>query len=67
VSTVPQEAIAPIMQEALVGDRAFAPRAPVDMPRGWLMRRRLLAAAVIGLTSAFLLAIAVGPVPAVAD
>ena len=37
------------------------------MPRGWLMRRLLLAADVIGLTSAFLLAVAVGPATAVAD
>jgi exopolysaccharide biosynthesis polyprenyl glycosylphosphotransferase len=67
VSSVQQEAIAPIAREALVGDRAFAPRAPVDMPRGWLMRRLLLAADVIGLTSAFLLALSVGPATAVAD
>ncbi len=37
------------------------------MPRGWLMRRLLLAADVIGLMSAFLLALAVGPATAVAD
>ena len=67
VSTVPQEAIAPIAPEALVGDRAHASRAPIDMPRGWLMRRLLLAADVIGLMSAFLLALAVGPATAVAD
>ena len=67
MSTVPQEAIAPIAPEALVGDRAHASRAPVDMPRGWLMRRLLLAADVIGLMSAFLLALAIGPTTAVAD
>ena len=37
------------------------------MPRGWLMRRLLLAADVIGLMSAFLLALAIGPTTAVAD
>ena len=67
MSTVPQEAIAPIAPEALVGDRAYASRAPIDMPRGWLMRRLLLGADVIGLMSAFLLALAVGPATAVAD
>jgi exopolysaccharide biosynthesis polyprenyl glycosylphosphotransferase len=67
VSTVPQEAIAPIAPEALVGDRAHVPHAPIDMPRGWLMRRLLLAADVIGLMSAFLLALAVGPATPVAD
>ena len=67
MSTVTQEAIAPIAPEALVGDHAYATRAPIDMPRGWLMRRLLLAADVIGLMSAFLLALAVGPATAVAD
>jgi exopolysaccharide biosynthesis polyprenyl glycosylphosphotransferase len=67
VSAFPQEAIAPIAPEALVGDRVHAPRAPVDMPRGWLMRRLLLAADLVGLTSAFLLALAVGPSTAVPD
>ena len=67
MSTVPQEAIAPIAREALVGDRARAQHAPIDMPRGWLMRRLLLVADVIGLMSAFLLALAVGPATPVAD
>ena len=67
MSTVTQEAIAPIAPEALVGDRAHASRAPIDMPRGWLMRRLLLVADVIGLISAFLLALAVGPATAAAD
>jgi exopolysaccharide biosynthesis polyprenyl glycosylphosphotransferase len=67
VSSVPQEAIAPIAREALVGDRAYAPHAPIDMPRGWLMRRLLLAADVIGLMSAFLLALALGPATPTAD
>jgi hypothetical protein len=30
MGTGPQDAIAPIPREALVGGRAFAPRAPVD-------------------------------------
>ena len=34
MGTVPQEAIAPIPPEALVGDRAYASRAPIDMPSG---------------------------------
>jgi exopolysaccharide biosynthesis polyprenyl glycosylphosphotransferase len=67
VSAVPQEAIAPIAPEALVGDHAHAPHAPIDMPRGWLMRRLLLVADVIGLMSAFLLALAVGPATSAAD
>jgi hypothetical protein len=67
VSTVPQEAIAPIAREALVGDRAYASHAPVEMPRGWLMRRLLLAADVVGLMSAFLLALAVGPAATAGD
>jgi exopolysaccharide biosynthesis polyprenyl glycosylphosphotransferase len=67
VSAVPQEAIAPIALEALVGDRAHAPHAPIEMPRGWLMRRLLLVADVIGLMSAFLLATAVGPATPAAD
>jgi exopolysaccharide biosynthesis polyprenyl glycosylphosphotransferase len=67
VSTVPQEAIAPIAREALVGDRARSSHAPIDMPRGWLMRRLLVVADVVGLMSAFLLALAVGPASPVAD
>jgi exopolysaccharide biosynthesis polyprenyl glycosylphosphotransferase len=67
VSTVPQEAIASIAREALVGDRALAPHAPIEMPRGWLMRRLLLSADVIGLMSAFLLALALGPTTSAAD
>ena len=67
MSTVTQEAIAPIAPEALVGDRAYASRAPIDMPRGWLMRRLLLAADVIGLMSAFLLALALGPAAPATD
>ena len=67
MSTVPSEAIAPIAREALVGDRARASQAPIEMPRGWLMRRLLLMADVIGLMSAFLLALAVGPASPVAD
>ena len=67
MSTVTQEAIAPIAPEALVGDRAHASLAPIDMPRGWLMRRLLLVADVIGLMSAFLLALAVGPATPIAD
>ena len=67
MSTVTQEAIAPIAPEALVGDRAHASRAPIDMPRGWLMRRLLVGADVTGLMSAFLLALAVGPATPIAD
>ena len=67
MSTVTQEAIAPIAPEALVGDRAHASRAPIDMPRGWLMRRLLVVADVTGLMSAFLLALAVGPATPIAD
>ncbi len=67
MSTVTQEAIAPIAPEALVGDRAYASRAPIDMPRGWLMRRLLLVADVTGLMSAFLLALAIGPATPIAD
>ena len=67
MSTVPQEAIAPIAPEVLVGDRAHASRAPIDMPRGWLMRRLLVVADVTGLMLAFLLALAVGPATPVAD
>jgi exopolysaccharide biosynthesis polyprenyl glycosylphosphotransferase len=67
VSSVPQEAIAPIARDVLVGDRAHSSLAPIDMPRGWLMRRLLLAADVIGLMSAFLLALAVGPAAPAAD
>jgi exopolysaccharide biosynthesis polyprenyl glycosylphosphotransferase len=37
------------------------------MPRGWLMRRLLLAADVVGLTTAFLLALAIAPPTAAAD
>jgi exopolysaccharide biosynthesis polyprenyl glycosylphosphotransferase len=67
VSTVPHEAIVPIAPEALVSDRLHAHQAPIDMPRGWLMRRLLLVADVTGLMSAFLLALAVGPASPVAD
>jgi exopolysaccharide biosynthesis polyprenyl glycosylphosphotransferase len=61
VSSIPQEAIAPAPREALLGDRAHALRAPIDMPRGWLMRRILLLADIAGLTTAYLLALALAP------
>jgi exopolysaccharide biosynthesis polyprenyl glycosylphosphotransferase len=41
--------------------------AKIERPRGWLMRRLLLAADLVGLTTAFLLAMAVAPPAAVAD
>ena len=63
----PTGAIAPIAREALVGDRAHAHHAPIDMPRGWLMRRLLLVADVIGLMSAFLIALALGPATPIGD
>jgi FlaA1/EpsC-like NDP-sugar epimerase len=61
VSSIPQEAIVPAPREALLSDRAQALRAPIDMPRGWLMRRLLLLADLVGLTTAYLLALAVVP------
>jgi exopolysaccharide biosynthesis polyprenyl glycosylphosphotransferase len=61
VSSIPQEAIVPAPREALLGDRAQALKGPIDMPRGWLMRRLLLLADVVGLTAAYLLALGVTP------
>jgi exopolysaccharide biosynthesis polyprenyl glycosylphosphotransferase len=62
VSTaVPQEAYVALPREGLVNDRAHAPWAPIERPRGWLMRRLLLAVDVVGLTTAFLLALAIAP------
>jgi exopolysaccharide biosynthesis polyprenyl glycosylphosphotransferase len=63
VGTVQHEAIAPIAGEAFVSNRAHGLPAAVDMPRGWLMRRLLLVADVVGLTAAFLLALVVAPAP----
>jgi exopolysaccharide biosynthesis polyprenyl glycosylphosphotransferase len=67
VGTVPQEAIVPVPRETFVSDRANALQAPLDMPRGWLMRRLLLTADVVGLTAAFLLALAVVPATGATD
>ena len=67
MGTVPQEAIVPVPRETFVSDPAHALRAPTAKPRGWLMRRLLLAADVVGLTTAFLLALAVVPATAVTD
>jgi exopolysaccharide biosynthesis polyprenyl glycosylphosphotransferase len=61
VSSIPQEAIVPAPREALLSDRAHALKGPIDMPRGWLMRRLLLVADVVGLTTAYLLALAFIP------
>jgi exopolysaccharide biosynthesis polyprenyl glycosylphosphotransferase len=63
VGTVQHEAIAPIAGEAFVSNPAHGLPATVDMPRGWLMRRLLLVADVVGLTAAFLLALVVAPAP----
>jgi exopolysaccharide biosynthesis polyprenyl glycosylphosphotransferase len=62
VSTaVPQEAYVALPREGLANDRAHAPWAPIERPRGWLMRRLLLAVDLVGLTTAFLLALAIAP------
>jgi exopolysaccharide biosynthesis polyprenyl glycosylphosphotransferase len=67
VGIAPHEAVVPVPRETFVGDRAHALQASIEMPRGWLMRRLLLVADVAGLTTAFLLALALAPVPAVGD
>jgi FlaA1/EpsC-like NDP-sugar epimerase len=67
LGTVPQEAIVPVPRETFVSDRAYAPPASIRTRRGSLMRRLLLAADVAGLTTAFLLALAVVPATAVTE
>ena len=58
-----------VSQEAVLVERASATlggsvSARIQRPRGWLMRRLLLAADIVGLTAAFLFAMAVAPSPA---
>jgi exopolysaccharide biosynthesis polyprenyl glycosylphosphotransferase len=67
LGTVPQEAIVPVPRETFLSDRANALQAPIDMPRGWLMRRLLLVADVVGLTASFLLALALAPTPTLGE
>jgi exopolysaccharide biosynthesis polyprenyl glycosylphosphotransferase len=67
VSTVPQEATLAVPRDAFIGDRTHAGHPPLDMPRGWLMRRVLLVADVVGLMAAFLLALVIAPPGAVTD
>jgi exopolysaccharide biosynthesis polyprenyl glycosylphosphotransferase len=56
LGTVPQEAYAALPPESLFTDHAAI---GAKMSRGWLMRRLLLVADVVGLTIAFLLALAI--------
>jgi exopolysaccharide biosynthesis polyprenyl glycosylphosphotransferase len=67
VSSIPQEAIVPAPREVLLSDRAQALKGPIDMPRGWLMRRLLLLADVVGLTAAYLLGLVLAPAAAGTD
>jgi exopolysaccharide biosynthesis polyprenyl glycosylphosphotransferase len=67
VSSIPQEAIVPAPREALLNDRAQALKEPIEMPRGWLMRRLLLLADIVGLTTAYLLALTFAPAATGAD
>src|SRR5918999_4267001 len=60
-AAVPQEAYVAVPPQPFAHDRAHAPWAPIEKPRGWLMRRLLLAVDVVGLTTAFLLALAIAP------
>jgi exopolysaccharide biosynthesis polyprenyl glycosylphosphotransferase len=61
VGTVPHEASVALPRESFLSDRAHAAWAPIEMSRGWLMRRLLLAVDVVGLTTAFLFALAIAP------
>jgi exopolysaccharide biosynthesis polyprenyl glycosylphosphotransferase len=60
-AAVPQEAYVAVPPQPFVDDRAHGPWAATEKPRGWLMRRLLLAVDVVGLTTAFVLALAVAP------
>lgn len=60
--TVPQDAIAVPATESVV-PLAYAGRPSRVSPRGWLMRRLLLAADVTGLLGAFLVAMQLFPAP----
>jgi exopolysaccharide biosynthesis polyprenyl glycosylphosphotransferase len=60
-AAVPQEAYVAVPPQPLAHDRAHAPWAPIEKPRGWLMRRLLLAVDVVGLTTAFVLALVIAP------
>lgn len=59
MGTVPQEAYAALPPESFLSERAQVRRATAGMSRGWLMRRLLLAADLIGLMTAFLLALVI--------
>jgi exopolysaccharide biosynthesis polyprenyl glycosylphosphotransferase len=63
VSAVSQEAVLVEQPSSAVAGSA----AKIERPRGWLMRRLLLAADLVGLTTAFLLAMKVAPPAAAAD
>ena len=66
-SAVPQETFVAVPPGTFVDDRAYAGSATIDKPRGWLMRRLLLAVDVVGLTTAYLFALAIAPSTTVTD
>jgi exopolysaccharide biosynthesis polyprenyl glycosylphosphotransferase len=69
-----EDAVSAISPEALVVERPSAPAAAsapnierITRPRGWLMRRLLLGADVVGLMTAFIFALAIVPTAAGPD